>query len=127
MAGATVLDGEMFGRHVEGSPEEVSGPGQGAEVAIDLAGEPEVEDDGAIPVGHHDVAGLDVAVNHARLVGGIQRPRGHRAWTSTSKLHPTYSIPRCTVFGPTDGPGKTHFCTVRVNPSPRTIVSACRP
>ena len=70
------LAGGLFGGHVGGGPQHLAGHGQIAD-PFDLLGEAEVGDLGAAVLVQQDVAGLEVAVNDAALVG-VGHRFGHR-------------------------------------------------
>ena len=73
---------DLLGRQVGRGAHHAGGAGQGERPADPLrrlpAGQAEVGDHGADPVAafdQHDVAGLQVAVDDAGLVGGVERVR----------------------------------------------------
>ena len=76
--GHALLD--LLRRQVGGGAHECAGAGQALVGLLHRAGQPEVGHLHPAVLGDEDVLGLDVAVHHARLVGGAQRgqDRGHR-------------------------------------------------
>jgi hypothetical protein len=74
---ARVDDGtptQEFRRHVVGSPHEVTTLSQHWTCIFEVARKPEIEDHRMRLWGHHDVPGLDVSVNDARLMSCVKCP-----------------------------------------------------
>ena len=63
---------QHFGGHIGWRPKEVTGLGQHAELVLRGAGEAEVEEDRLALGRHHDVAWLDVAMQHPRAMRRVE-------------------------------------------------------